>query len=251
MGWVLVGWTTMLMIVPVAVEIVGKSGSIGDVWADDGAEGLLLALGEEPVGGSLWWDVCWETSGGVRMLVVVARLLGWEGDTSCFINVQQMTFKLSKCWESIIIQFSTSNVSIETLVGCGVEGVTASAANRAFEELSVSVGNACMITIASEDANAIQVGGCNLLVLLFQRTEGLASAFNVIRCEWCTVSAKCEESCSGIRGTINDMLLTWFRNVDEDQIVEGSANEWVCVGNLLRPEIEDLTRPRRNVADDT
>ena len=96
MGLVVGRGTTVLGIVPASVDVVGRVGSVLEMRSNDGAEGLLLALVEETVGRLAWWDVRRETASRMRMLIVVAQLLGWKGNTSCFINVEQMAFKFSK-----------------------------------------------------------------------------------------------------------------------------------------------------------
>ena len=47
------------------------------------------------------------------------------------------------------------------------------------------------------------------------------------------------------------MFLAWVADICEDQIVESRADEWVQIGHLFWPKIEDLAFPLRNVANNS
>ena len=53
-------------------------------------------------------------------------------------------------------------------------------ADSSFNNFSISVWDACMITVTSECANAVQVRCCDFLVSLFDSLEGFACSFNMI-----------------------------------------------------------------------
>ena len=67
------------------------------------------------------------------------------------------------------------------MIGCGVEGVIAAATNGAFDKFGVSVGYSSVIAVAREKANAIEVGGCDFMMWLFDGAKGFTSSFNMIR----------------------------------------------------------------------
>ena len=85
---------------------------------------------------------------------------------------------------------------------------------------------------------------------LFDSIESFSCAFNVIRSERGTMSAKGEDCSSSIWETVDNVFLTGITNMSEDKIVESSANERMRVGDLVWPKIKDLACPRRNVAND-
>ena len=58
-----------------------------------------------------------------------------------------MAFEFSKSWESFIIEFSSSNISVESLVGGGIEVMVTASTDGSFEEVSIRVGNSGMVAI--------------------------------------------------------------------------------------------------------
>lgn len=58
-----------------------------------------------------------------------------------------------------------------------------------------------------------------------------------------------EDSSSCIWRSINDVFLTGFTDVCEDQVVESCANKWMGVTYLLGPKIKNLASPGGNVTD--
>jgi hypothetical protein len=67
----------------------------------------------------------------------------------------------------------------------------ASATNGALDKFGVSVGYPGMVTIAREDSDAIEVGGCDFMMWLFDGAKGFASALNMIRGERGAMASKC------------------------------------------------------------
>ena len=57
----------------------------------------------------------------------------------------------------------------------------ASTTNGAFDKFGVSVGYPSMIAVAGEKANAVEVGGCDFMMWLFDGAESFTSSFNMIR----------------------------------------------------------------------
>jgi hypothetical protein len=130
---------------------------------------LLLSLG-------------WVVADIIRVLVVDTLALGWDGQSTGVINVEKMTFKFSKSWQRFLIEFRASNVSIKTLVRSSVEVVVTATANGSFEEIGIGIWDSSVIAVASKDTDAIQVRGCDFLMLLFEGIEGFSCAFDVIGC---------------------------------------------------------------------
>jgi hypothetical protein len=121
------------------------------------------------------------TTGSVGVLVGVTVVLGWECEATGFVNVQEMAFEFGEWWQSFVIQFCSTYVGVEALIGCGVEGVIASTTNGAFDEFGVGVGDSSMIAVARKDADAVKVRGGDFMMWLFDRTKGFASSLDVIR----------------------------------------------------------------------
>ena len=107
------------------------------------------------------------TTGSVGVLVVVAVVLRQECEATGFVNVEEVAFEFGEWWQSFVIEFCATDVGVETLIGCGVEGVIASTTNGAFDKFGVSVGYSRMIAVAREKANAVEVGGCDFMMWLF------------------------------------------------------------------------------------
>ena len=72
--------------------------------------------------------------------------------------------------------------------------------------------------------------------------------FNMILDERCAVTSKSENGSSGVWRTVNDVFLAGITVVGEDQVVDGCANAWMRIADLVWPEIKDLACPRRYVA---
>ena len=68
-----------------------------------------------------------------------------------------MAFKFGEWWQLFIVEFSASDVCVESLIGGCIKVVIATSADGSFDNLGISVWNACMITIAGECANAVQI----------------------------------------------------------------------------------------------
>jgi hypothetical protein len=69
------------------------------------AEGLLLPWCKSAVG-TLWlarWEMVGLLTGRVCVLVVVALALRWEGETTGFVDVEEMALKFGKWWQSFVI----------------------------------------------------------------------------------------------------------------------------------------------------
>ncbi len=71
-----------------------------------------------------------------------------ECETTGFGDVEEMAVKFGKWWQRSVISFGLRDVGVETLIGCGIEGVITAAANGAFDELGVNVGYSSMIAVA-------------------------------------------------------------------------------------------------------
>jgi hypothetical protein len=140
------------------------------IRSKDGTESLLLSLCENTLGSLV---VAWlkmvglVTTGSVGVLVVVAVVLGRECEATGFVNVQEMAFEFGEWWQRFVIQFCATYVGVKTLIGCGVEGVIASTTNGAFDKFGVSVWYSSMIAVARENADAVEVGGCDFMMWLF------------------------------------------------------------------------------------
>ena len=82
---------------------------IGRVWRDgcpkDRAESLLLPWCKGAVG-TLWvarWEMVGLLTGRVCVLVVVALVLRREGETTGFVDIEEMALKFGKWWQSVVI----------------------------------------------------------------------------------------------------------------------------------------------------
>ncbi len=82
---------------------------IGRVWRDGcpkgGAESLLLPWCKGAVG-TLWvarWEMVGLLTGRVCVLVVVALVLRREGETTGFVDFEEMALKFGKWWQSFVI----------------------------------------------------------------------------------------------------------------------------------------------------
>ena len=162
-----------------------------------------------------------------------------------------MTFKFSEGWKRFIVEFSAADIGVKALIGSGIKVVIVAPTNGSFDEISIGVGYSSMVAVACQNADAIQVGGCDFLVLLLERVESFSCAFHMVGCEWGTVSSKREDCGTEVGRTVDNMLLALFRDIGEEKIVEGSANDGVRVRDLLGPKVKHLSCPRRNGADDT
>ena len=85
--------------------------------------------------------------------------------------------------------------------------VIATATDCTFDQFSVSVWDSSMVAIASQKANAVEVGGCNFVLWLFDSTEGFACAFDVIGSQRCTMATEGEDCSACIRWSVDDVLL--------------------------------------------
>ena len=79
------------------------------MWRDgcrkDRAESLLLPWCKGAVV-TLWltrWEMVGLLTGRVCVLVVVALVLRWEGETTGFVDVEEMALKFGKWWQSFVI----------------------------------------------------------------------------------------------------------------------------------------------------
>jgi hypothetical protein len=71
----------------------------------DRAEGLLLLWFKDAVG-TLWlarWEMVGLLTGRVCVLVVMALALRREGDTTGYVDVEEMALKFGKWWQSFVI----------------------------------------------------------------------------------------------------------------------------------------------------
>jgi hypothetical protein len=91
------------------------------------------------------------------MLVVLTVLMLRDCETACFIDVEEVTFEFSECGERFVKEIGAPNIGVETLVGSSIERVIAAAADGAFDEVGVRVGDAGVVAIARENANAVEV----------------------------------------------------------------------------------------------
>jgi hypothetical protein len=80
-----------------------------------------------------WWGNGGVDDGQSVWLVAVALALRREGETTGFIDVEEMALKFGKWWQSFVIEFGSTDVGVKTLVGCGVEGVIAAATDGSFD----------------------------------------------------------------------------------------------------------------------
>jgi hypothetical protein len=80
-------------------------------------------------------------------------------------------------------------------------------------------------------------------VSLFFGAERFACAVNVILGEQSTVTSQIKDGSSGIRWTVNDVLLTEITNVCIDQVVNSYSNAWVRVADLFVPKVKDFACP--------
>ena len=74
-------------------------------------------------------------------------------------------------------------------------------------------------------------------MFLFYGTEGFACAVNVILGERCTVMSQSKDGSSGIRWTVNDVLLAQITNNCKDQIVNCCAKSWIRLADLFGPKV--------------
>ena len=68
-------------------------------------------------------------------------------------------------------------------------------------------------------------------------------AINVILGERCTVTSRSKDDSSGIRWTVNNVLLTGITNVCKDQVVNCCANAWMRVADLFGQKAKDFACP--------
>jgi hypothetical protein len=146
---------------------------------------MLLARGES----LLLIALVWVVTGVVRVLVVDSVSLRWDSQSACVVDVQEVTFKFGKGWERFVVQLGSTDISVKALVRGSVEMVVTATANSSLEEIGVRVWNSSVVAVASENADAIQIRGCDFLLLLFQGVESFSCSFHVIRCQRCTMAA--------------------------------------------------------------
>ncbi len=78
---------------------------------------------------------------------------------------------------------------------------------------------------------------------LFYGTERFARAVNVILGKQWAVTSQSKDGSSGIRWTVNNVLLTGITNVWKDQVVNCCAHAWMRVADLFGPRVKDLACP--------
>jgi hypothetical protein len=127
-----------------------------------------------------------------------------------------VAFKFGEWWQSFVVLFGATDVSVKTLVGGGVEGMSAASANSTFDQLCIRDGDTSMVAIAGDGAQSREIRGGNFLVTLFNRKEGFARTFYVVRCQWCTVTSESAKGFAGIRRPINDVALADVTDIGED-----------------------------------
>ena len=128
--------------------------------------------------------------------------------------------------------------------------VITSTANSSFNKIGIGIGNAGVIAIARQNSDAVQIGGCNFIVALFDGVKGFSGAFNMIWSERGTMSAESKDCSSSIWWTIYDVFLARITDMCEDEIVNCSANAGMGVRNLFGPKIKDLVCPGGDITYD-
>jgi hypothetical protein len=108
--------------------------------------------------------------------------------------------------------------------------MVAATADGAFDEVGVGVGYTGVVAIARENANAIEVGGGDFLVLLFEGVEGFTCAFDMVWCQRGTVASKSKNGGTEIRRAVDDMFLAGFIYISEEEIIKSGADDGVGVG---------------------
>ena len=94
--------------------------------------------------------------------------------------------------------------------------VITSTANSSFNKIGIGIGNAGVVAIARQNSDAVQIGGCNFVVTLFNGIKGFSCAFNMIWGERSTMSAESKDCSSGIWWAINDVFLTRVTDMCKD-----------------------------------
>ena len=94
--------------------------------------------------------------------------------------------------------------------------VITSTANSSFNKICVSIGNAGMVAVTRQNSDAVQIGGCNFIVTLFNGIKGFSCAFNMIWSKRGTMSAESKDCSSGIWWSINDVFLAGITNMCKD-----------------------------------
>ena len=132
------------------------------IRSKQGTESLLMSLCENTLGSLVVARlkmVGVVTTGSVGVLVVVTVVLGWECEATGFVNVQEMAFEFGEWWQSFVIEFCATYVGVETLIGCGVEGVIASTTNGAFDKFGVGVGSVSYKHLTLPEKRRVDVSG--------------------------------------------------------------------------------------------
>ena len=80
-------------------------------WCKDAVGTLWLA----------WLGMVGLLTSRVCVLVVAALALRREGETTGFVDVEEMNLKFGKWWQSFVIEFGATDVSVEAMVRSGVE----------------------------------------------------------------------------------------------------------------------------------
>ena len=124
-----------------------------------------------------------------------------------------MAFKFGESGQFFIVKFGSAEVGIKTLVRGSIKMVITSTANSSFNKICVSVGNAGVVAIARQNSDAVQIGGCNFIVTLFNGIKGFSCAFNMIWSKRGTMSAESKDCSSGIWWSINDVFLARVTNM--------------------------------------
>lgn len=100
------------------------------------------------------------------MLIIVTLLVLRNREATCFVYVEEMTFKFSECWKRFVKKVGASDVGVKTLVRSSVEWMITTASDGTFDEVCVRVRNSSVIAVARKNANAVEIGSGDLLVLL-------------------------------------------------------------------------------------
>ncbi len=159
-----------------------------------------------------------------------------------------MAFKFGESGHFFIIEFGSAEVGIKTLVRGSIKMVITSTANGSFDK--IGIGNAGVVAITRQNSDAVQVGGCNFIVALFDGIKGFSGVFNVIWSERSTMSAESKDCSSGILWAINDVFLARITDMCEDEIVNCRANAGMGVRNLFGPKIKDLACQGGDITND-
>lgn len=100
-------------------------------------------------------SLIWVVTDIVRVLVVDALSLRWDSQSTCIVDVEKVTFEFGKGWESFVVQFGSTNISVKTLERGSVEMMVTATANGPLEKIGIRIWDSSMIAVASENADAI------------------------------------------------------------------------------------------------